>query len=431
MLDTSLSTTFSTDPYWWDAAHPEASSRPPPATADVAIVGSGYAGLSAALTLARGGRSVVVFDAGAIGSGASSRNAGFLGHELRTPLSRLAAMHGETEAIEIAHEGLAAQSFAIQRINDEAIECDLHEPGRLVPAWRPSHYDVLARDAETQSRTLGIDFEMIPGGELHHELGTDAYFGAKLVRRSFALHPGKFVAGLAQRAADEGADLIGNCPVEAMVPDGDSVTLHTARGRLTARDVLVATNGYTSQLTPDLRRRVLPVGSYLMATEELDPERLARVLPTGRIGVDSRNVFAVFRPSPDGSRLLFGGRASMHDMDGRRTAKILYRQMVGLFPDLAGVAITHSWAGYVAFTFDRLPHLGRRNRIRHVMGFNGAGVGMATYLGHRAALSMLGGNEPESVFQRHAFPTRRFYSGNPWFLPLVFAYYKLKDRIAR
>ncbi len=372
-----------------------------------------------------------MFDSGAIGSGASSRNAGFLGHELRTPLSRLAALHGETEAVDIAREGLAAQQFAIQRITDEAIDCDLHEPGRLVPAWRPSHYDSLARDAETQHRALGTEFEMVPRSELPRELGTEHFCGAKLVRRSFALHPGKFVAGLARRATDEGACLIGNCSVEAIVPDGNDVVLHTARGRLTVRDALVATNGYTSALTPDLHRRILPIGSYMMATEALAPERLARVLPTGRVGVDTRSVFSCFRPSPDGSRLLFGGRASLHEMDSRRTASVLHRQMSHLFPDLADVAITHSWAGYVAFTFDRLPHLGRQEHVHHVMGFNGAGVGMATYLGHRAALSLLGGNEPETVFQRHAFPTRRLYSGNPWFLPLVFAYYKLKDRLAR
>ena len=272
---------------------------------------------------------------------------------------------------------------------------------------------------------------MLDAGALRRERGTDAYCGAKLVRRSFALHPGKFVAGLAQRAADAGAVLIGTCPVEAMVSDHDGVTLHTTRGRLLARDVLVATNGYTGRLTPDLRRRLLPVGSYVVATEKLSPERLARVLPTGRIGVDTRHVFSAFRPSPDGTRLLFGGRASLHVVDGHRAAAILHRQIVRLFPDLTDVAITHSWSGYVAFTFDRLPHLGHQDRIHHVMGFNGAGVGMATYLGHRAALSILGGNEPESVFKRHAFPSRRFYHGNPWFLPLVFAYYKLKDRVAR
>jgi len=427
----SSSTALSTEPYWWEAAPPDPAERVPPANVDVAIVGAGFTGLSAALTLARGGRSVAVFDLNAIGGGSSSRNAGFLGHELRVPLSRLIAQHGEAEALALAREGLAAQRFAIQRITDEAIDCDLRETGRLVPAWRRSHYDNLARDAEVLRKALGTEFEMVPASDLHREVGTDAYVGAKLVRRSFALHPGKFVAGLASRAAAEGAQLIGTCRVKSLAPERNGVALTSARGTTLAREVVIATNGYTSRLTPGLRRRVIPVGSHLAATEPLSPERLARVLPTGRVGVDSRRALSYFRPSPDGSRLMFGGRASMHDMDGRRAAAMLHRRMVELFPDLADVAFTHAWSGAIAFTFDRLPHLGRNERVHHAMGFNGSGVGMGTYLGHRTALAILGGNEPDCALERHPFPTRALYTGTPWFLPLVFAWYRIKDRFER
>ena len=205
------------------------------------------------------------------------------------------------------------------------------------------------------------------------------------------------------------------------------MALHTARGRVEADQVLIATNGYTSALTPELRRRVVPVSSYIIATETLPPELPARLSPRGRMFVDGNRLLSYFRLSPDGTRVLFGGRLHLRTVDERTAAQGLYRRMVRVWPELRGFRITHAWKGCLAFTFDRLPHMGLLDGLHFAMGCNGSGVAMATYLGHQTALKILGRQNRPCPFEQLPFPTHVAYRGRAWFLPALGLWYRILD----
>jgi len=202
----------------------------------------------------------------------------------------------------------------------------------------------------------------------------------------------------------------------------------TPKGRIAARDVLVATNGYTGPLTPWLRRRVIPIGSYIIATEELPEATVERLFPSGRHITDSRKVVYYYRASPDRRRILFGGRVSLSETDPRASGPKLLADMVRIFPDLAGTRIARSWMGFVAYSFDELAHVGRHEGLWYAMGYCGSGVGMASYLGMRIGQQIVGLKEGATAFDGLGFQTRPFYTGNPWFLAPSILYYRWRDR---
>jgi glycine/D-amino acid oxidase-like deaminating enzyme len=198
-----------------------------------------------------------------------------------------------------------------------------------------------------------------------------------------------------------------------------------------AKQVVIATNGYTSDLTPQLKRRLIPVASHIIATEEL-PEDLAKALiPRGRTISDTPRVLTYYRMSPDGKRVLFGGRARFTAVGPEVSAPILHRYMTDRFPQLAGVKLTHAWTGNVAFAFDFLPHMGESEGMHYLLACNGSGVAMMTYLGYQTARKIIGGGNRVTAFEELEFPSHAGYSGNPWFLPIVGAWYRMRDRIDR
>ena len=421
---------LSTTPYWWDAIEPPESSPPElPSKADVVVIGAGFTGLTAALTLARGGRGVLVIDMRNPGAGASSRNLGYFGYELRTSLSVLIGRFGRETALQVAQVGWDAFAYAKDLIESEQIQCDFQEPGRLVCAYRPSHYEALGREAELVKRELGIEHKMLSREEMRDEIGTEAYFGAKLLPNSCAMHAGKYVRGLLERARSAGVNVVGNTRVTALNTT-DKVVV-TENGTVRAREVIVATNGYTGDFLPALKRRLIPIASAVIATEELDESVLRSVFPTKRVAIDTRKVFRAFRLSPDGKRILFGSRPRSLTDDGAANAAQLRDLLVDVFPQLSDVAVSHSWGGYTGFTFDHLPHLGQHDGVHYALGFNGAGATMGPYLGHHIARRILGGKRGECRLEEFEFKGRPLYTGNPWFLPLVLTGYRLKDWLAR
>ena len=429
MSDALFTPDFKLEPYWWDAVPRPDLGRPAlPAKSDVAVIGSGYTGLCAALETARDGRRTVVLDAEDAGWGCSSRNGGQISTSIKPDFDELAAKHGQEHAYRIVKEGQNALAWIGDFIGSEALDCHFKVVGRFHAAHSPRQYQALAERVERQPSGLEVEAHMVPRAEQHSELDSEAYFGGVVFPRHAALDPARYHQGLLERVRAAGADVVPHCAVTGIERAGTGFRLATAAGTLTARDVVVATNGYTGQVTPWQRRRVIPIGSYMIATEALPAELMARLMPKDRIVSDTRKVVYYYRASPDRQRILFGGRVSHNETDPRSSGPKLHADLVAIFPELAGTRISHSWLGFVAYTFDTLPHLGCRDGIHYAMGYCGSGVSMASYLGNRIAQQLLGRAEGRTGLDGLTFETRPFYTGNPWFLAAAVRYYRWRDR---
>ena len=317
-------------------------------------------------------------------------------------------------------------------MREESIPCDFDRCGHLVVASKPSHFGALIEEAELLEREFGHSSRVVQPADLHTEIGSSIYHGGVVDTTSAGVNPARYVAGLASAARRAGAQIYEHTPVEQMVREQGGFLIGTPRGALFANDVLVATNGYTSHVTPTLHRRVIPIGSYIIATEPL-PETLAQeVSPRNRMIFDTKNFLFYYRLTPD-RRMLFGGRAIFR-MPTQSTvcesAAILQDGMHQVFPQLRGVLIEYAWGGTVAFTFDLMPHAGQLDGMYYALGYAGHGVALATYLGTTMGELIAGGPNANPLADL-PFPRAPLglYNGNPWFLPFAGAWYRFRDWI--
>ena len=417
--------------FWLDGVSlPPSSAEPLPSKADVLVVGSGYTGLSAASETAAAGCATVVLDAGPIGGGCSSRNGGQVAFSFKPSLDELTARHGRSVAERLYAEGYESIAQLRESASDGTLDCDWREVGSFCGAHSRRHLEALERKADALPEQLRKRVSIVPRDHLDEEIASPLYHGGLVVHDDAAVNPARIVVSLDARARAAGARVYGNTAVRAIDRVGREFDVATTRGRILARRVLIATNGYTGRFSPWHRRRVLPIGSYIIATEELDPAIVRRLIPRGRNVGDTRRVVTYVRPSPDGRRILFGGRASAGERDVVRLVPRMRQMMTQMFPDLARVRITHAWMGFVAYTFDTMPHLGEQDGLFHCLGYCGQGVPHAIYYGRKAGLRMLGAPGGDSALIGLAFPSRPYYTGWPWFLPATVAFYRLRDRLA-
>jgi glycine/D-amino acid oxidase-like deaminating enzyme len=424
-----LTADFKNHPYWWDRAPPlPVASAEVPTSTDVAIVGSGLTALSAALTLLRAGREVVVFDSEDPGFGASRRNAGYLGRTLKKSFPELMKTLGQESAVAVYRELDAALQTTLALITDEGIDCYAARRGRFVGATSAAHYDKMASELEITKRYLGFDFHMVPKSDQRDEIASDLYHGGAVIPDLGSLHAGLYHKGLLERVLAAGGILRGQTEVRAVERDGRQFRLLTSAETVVARDVIVATNGYTPRGFHWHARRVIPFTAYMAATEVLAEEQLRHMIPHERTMIDSNLNVNYVRPAPDTSRLLFGGATGSKLGTVDAIASRLGALIVRILPDLAGVRFSHLWTGRCAGTFDMMPHMGCHDGIWYGMGYNFAGVPMGTYFGRKIAQQILGLPEGRTVFHSTRFPTVPLYNGNPWFVPYAMSYFDWRDR---
>jgi len=412
-------------------------TRPLPETAEVAVIGAGFTGLSAARTLAKAGAKVTVLESETIGWGASSRNGGMVLTGLKLGVNQLISMYGRERTQRMYAASVASIDCVQKIIQEENIACDFARWGHLEVACKQAHFDDYARQVEVIRREFNHELKIVPRSELRPEIGSDIYYGGMVDEESVGLNPARYVAGLGTAAIRSGACVFEKTRVESIQRESRQGTqgwkLTTSRGATWARNVFVGTSGYTGRATPALQRKIIPIGSYIITTEVL-PEALAHELsPRNRMIYDSKNYIYYYRLTPD-NRMLFGGRAAFFPESGnsiRRSADILRQGMVQVYPQLRDTKVEYVWGGTLDFAFDIMPHAGQLDGLYYAVGYAGHGVAMASYQGELMARRMAGEN-PENPFEGIPFPGAPLglYNGKPWFLPFAGAYYKVLDWVS-
>lgn len=418
--------------YWHTTAQlPDAANLTPlPEKVDVAIIGGGYTGLSAARRLAKTGVRAAVLEANTIGWGASSRNGGMVLAGLKLDIQTVMNKYGRETAKKLFQCSLDAIDTVEQIVQEENIDCGFARYGHLLTANKPKHYHSLQEEMEFMQREFNHPMRLIPRDQQHSEIGSDMYYGALLDECSGGLNPAQYVTGLAKAAERAGASLYARARVVWLERKGQHFLVETERGTLRAESVLVGTSGYTGKVTKNLQRKIIPIGSFIIATETLPADLVNEIIPSGRMIFDSRHYLHYFRLWE--SRLIFGGRAAFFPETSRtiqRSADILRREMIHAYPQLKDVKVEYVWGGTLDFAFDMMPHVGEIDGIYYSLGYAGHGVAMATYLGKTVAEAILKGNIKEHPFASFEFPNAPLglYNGFPWFLPFAGAWYKILD----
>ena len=423
---------FKARPFWWDAYTPSITAAVDvPKQARVVIVGGGYAGLCTAIELRKHGLDSVVLDAREPGFGGSTRNGGMVSGGVAVG-KKYTGANTKAELERLYTD--ASDSFSVieQMISNNAIDCEWTKSGRFGGAWAKLHYAAMAKKLGPLNEYADSGAYMLPPERQRDEIASDFYHGGMVIGRAAHLHPAKYYKGLLDLAVRQGIAVCGKAAATAISQTGTGWRVVTERGTVDCGDVVIATNGYTGDVTPNLKRRVVPVGSYIIATEELPEDLAFSLMPRNKSIYDTRRVLTYYRMSGDRRRLIFGGRAKFSLSDPVDTAPILYQHMLDRFPQLAGIKISHAWTGNVAFTFDEVPHMGKMDGLHYALGCNGSGVAMMTYLGTQTARKIAGAGNRACAFDREEFPDHPLYRGDPkWLLPVIGPYFRARDWLDR
>lgn len=420
--------------YWLDTAKPAGDFRRNelPARADVVVVGAGLTGLSTAVHLARRGARVALLDAHTVGWGASGRNGGMATPGLAISFGAGVRRYGAPRATAM----FRAYNDAIHTLEDlvttERIDCSFSRTGRLTLACKPAHYRGFEASAELMRDLAGQDVRLVPPAHIREEIGSDRYHGAMVDPLGAGVHVGQLTAGLATAAAANSVSIHEECRVVGLNRRrGYQHDVHTEAGTIRGDQVVIATSGYTGGVTPWLRRRIVPIGSFIIVTEPLEGSVVDELLPHRRVASDSKHLLYYFRITPD-NRLLFGGRARFAMSDpgsDLKSGQILYRAMMEVFPQLAGTRIDYCWGGLVDMTIDQMVHAGERDGVFYSVGYSGHGVQMATHMG-KVLAQVLGGEPAANPWRDLEFRAVPGHFGPPWFLPPAGVFFKLLDLVS-
>ena len=426
-------------PYWWDqmemapgqAANHDAGL--PVTEVDLLVVGGGFTGLSAALTAARLGKSVLVCDAGQMGLGASTRNGGICSGNIRHDHSVLERQYGRDFADGVYAEGIEARLDLARFCEEENIDCQLQMTGRFTGAMTPKDYDSLARNIDALNKIDGHEGWVVPRAEQHKEINTNRFYGGVVRSEIGGYHPGLFYEGLLRVADQAGVQMSAYNPVLFIDTDSQAgKQVQTEKGGIRAGHVIVATNGYTGTTRPFgrfLRRRLVPVQSCIMVTEDLGESRIVALMPALRMYGNTAALYCYFRPTPDRRRILLGARSFDKLTPSGRSVAYLNRKLSELFPELADVKTDYCWLGNVAFNTSQLPRIFTHDGIWYAAGYAGSGTVWARWLGKKTAEMAFGLSNQPSRFYADPPQAIPFYDGNPWFINAINTGYALKDKL--
>jgi glycine/D-amino acid oxidase-like deaminating enzyme len=416
---------------YWMAPHPitkDYSNKPLPKKTDVLVIGSGYTGVVAALRLKQAGQQVALLEKGRMSSEASAKNGGMVLTGLSVSLFKVFKKYGQEKLARFFQESLESIDCVETLVKEGGIECHFRRCGHLEVAFKPAHFDGLKQEQEFLATRLNHATHLISPQHMPAELGSDFYHGALVDPKSAGVHPAKYIAGLIRMADTAGVDLHEGVAALKIEKGNGKMTVHTSQGVVSTDHVVVATNGYTTNLTPWQMRRVVPVESLMIATQALPEDTARKLIPNNRMVFDTKRFLFYFRLSPDGKRLLFGGRPKQAWKSTREKAIAMRRDMLKVYPYLEKLSIDFGWFGKVCFTLDRFPIIGQRHGITYAMGYCGHGVAMASYFGYKLADAVLGKGLNTVFAQKKSIPIP-FYNGKPWFLPLAHYYFRFLDRI--
>lgn len=423
---------FTTNPYWWDAAPPETAMNDVPAKVDIVIVGSGYCGMNAAAELARLGEEVVVIDEREIGGGGSTRSGGMVSSGQKLVVTNTIQGVSAERRQRLLNESMASYDYLKHMIESEHLDADLKITGRFFGAYTPSHFDRLIKQGQMLRDITGVTVHDITREAQSSVVGTSRYYyGGILVDDYGGVHTAKYHRSLRQLASQRGAKFCSHAGVKSVekMANGHFKVI-TVRGTVEAKRVIMATNGYTHETVPFLQRRVIPVASYQVATEELPEGLMEKVNPGRRMISDSKHNLYYIRPSPDGKRMLLGNRPGIFEMSEQEAAKIMHDRLVEVWPEMADIKLTHSWKGYVCMTWDKLTHIGQHDGLYYAVGCNGNGVALMSYLGYRMARMVAGQNDPACAFAEGEFPSGWLPGDQTWVVPFGAALYTGYDKLA-
>jgi glycine/D-amino acid oxidase-like deaminating enzyme len=420
--------------YWHTTVNmPDDSNLTPlPAKVDVVVIGGGFTGLSAARTLAKRGVKVAVLEANTIGWGASSRNGGMTLTGLKPGMGSVIKKYGRDLAKQLFQTSLDSVDTVEQVVKEENIDCGFKRYGHLYLAAKPHHFDGFHEEVEFMSKEFNHEVRAVPPNELQHEIGSKKYFGGIVDEVSGGLNPAQYVTGLARAAEKAGASLHARARVTSLTRDKTRFFIQTERGNLEAENVLIGTSGYTGSVTKKLQRKIIPIGSFIITTEKLSDELARELSPKNRMIFDSMHYLNYFRLWDN--RMIFGGRAAFFPENKNtiaRSAEILRREMIRVYPQLKDAKVEYVWGGTLDFAFDMMTHVGEVDGVYYSLGYAGHGVAMASHLGKTVAEALLAGNIKDHPFAKFGFPGAPLglYNGFPWFLPLAGAWQKVLDWI--
>jgi gamma-glutamylputrescine oxidase len=393
---------------------------------DVAVLGAGIAGCSAALHLAKRGYKVALLEARRVGYGASGRSGGQTIFGLAAGQQKLEREVGREDARRLFDLSIEALDLTQSLIQEYAIDCD-YRPNHVHVAVKPRHVRELEQWADELQNYGYPSVQLLNRDALQGHVRSDRYWGGLLDPRSGHLQPLKYTQGLARAAEAEGAVIYENSEV-SRYEDGSEVRVHTAHGTVRCAHLVLCGNAYIGAVAPALSRRILGVGTYIIATEPLGEARARSLLPSNAAVADINWILDYFRRSQD-DRLLFGGRVSYSSVQPPRLAESMRQRMVRVFPSLSNIKVANAWGGYLDITMSRAPDFGRlAPNVYYLQGFSGHGVALAGLAGELASEAIAGTAERFDVFAR--IPHRDF-PGGPLFrrpsLMLAMLYYRLRD----